>query len=123
MSGLGEDPLGGRAMLKLRLMWSAVLLLWAGSAARADLNGAQVLSKCEQAYAALTSYTGTTTVSSKAQFGARSLDQTATARITFASPGKIYIAGKDTGGHAFTIISNGAATWSAWELRNNGEFE
>jgi hypothetical protein len=62
-------------------------------------------------------------VNSKTQSGGRDSVRTATARITFAAPGKIHIAGKDTAGHAYVIISDGNETWSSWAIKNKGAFE
>ena len=49
--------------------------------------------------------------------------RSAMARVTFLSPDRIRIDGKDSGGSAFAIVSDGAITWVSWEVKNRGAFE
>ena len=100
-----------------------LLVLWAGGVSAADLTGDEILTKSENAYAALKSYVGTTTVKSNAVINDMHIAQTAMAKIVFSRPGKIRIEGKDTSGQAFTIVSDGKGTWSSWAIKNKGAFE
>lgn len=95
----------------------------------AALTGPEILKKSAAAYAALTTYSGTTTVVSKAEFEDSTLDQTAEARVRFERPGKMRVAGRDAGGSMdldgtpFKIVSDGRKTWMLWELDPENTWE
>ena len=93
------------------------------------ITAPEVLKKSEAAYAAVKTYIGTTTVRSKADFGATAIEQTSTAKVTFMRPGKVHVAGRTASrdpsgkdGHPFAIVSDGAKTWKSFAIQNKGAF-
>jgi hypothetical protein len=97
-----------------------------------ELTAEQILEKSAAAYLALKSYEGTTTVNNTIDTGGLMVEQTATAKITFARPGKIRIEGKTAGwkspglpempGQSYAIVSDGKGAWQSWALHDNGAF-
>ena len=75
------------------------------------LTAQQIATRSQDAYAALSSYQGTTTVvtMNSAINGAPSEYHTS-ANVLFARPGRIRAVGTDMGGFPFTYVSNGTAT-------------
>ncbi len=103
------------------LALTTATMLWCACSVAAELTAEQILEKSEAAYLALKSYEGTTTVNSVIDVGSLKVEQTATAKITFARPGKIRIEGKTTGqksaalpgmaGNNYAIVSDGKRVW------------
>ena len=62
-----------------------VMVLWPHAGFAADLSGGDIIGKSREAYAALMSYIGVTTVQSSSVLDGRTLTQTASARVTFLS--------------------------------------
>jgi hypothetical protein len=95
----------------------------------AEMSAGEIIKKSQAAYASVKTYVGTTTVRGKSEVGQMNLEQTSMAKVTFARPGKIHIAGKTASavggkaGHPFTIVSDGKTTWRSWALQNKGAFE
>jgi len=99
------------------------LLVWPMSVFSAELSGEALLERSRSAYAALTSYIGTSMVKNEHVMDGSLYTQSATAKVTFLSPDRIRIEGKDSGGRAFTIVSDAGVTWFSWEFKNRGAFE
>lgn len=93
----------------------------------AQKNVDEILLMSEAAYAALTTYIGTTIVEDHLETDVMKLEKTATAKIVFARPGRINIQGKiETGmfpAQTFEIISNGNITWRSWSIIDGGVFK
>src|SRR5947209_7806854 len=84
----------------MRIVWLALALAVrgpGGTTARgaAGMSGPQLLRMSAAAYAALHSYSGTTTVHSEVRLGQSKVAQSATAAVRFQRPAKIRIEGKD----------------------------
>ena len=78
-----------------------------------SLTSVQIASHCREAYAALTSYQGTSTVTTQSESSSfpMVLESHTSASIQFVSPGKIRVEGTaEHGGGAFAYISNGNET-------------
>lgn len=89
----------------------------------AAFSGEQLLHRSQMAYASLTSYIGTTTVKTAHVMNGALFTQSAIAKVTFLSPDRIRIEGKDSSGRAFVIVSDAGAAWLSWEFKNRGAFE
>lgn len=100
-----------------------LILLWASNGSAVEPTGEEVLRRSQEAYVALRSYVGTTTVKSKTVISAATMNQTASARVSFVRPGRIRIEGKDAQGQPYTIVSDGTQTWLAWAFQNDGRFQ
>ena len=86
-----------------------------------SLTLAQIASHCREAYAALTSYQGTSTVTTQSEFSSfpMVLESHTSASVQFASPGKIHVEGKTSNGSSFAYISDGNATAVTYLGLNN----
>jgi len=102
------------------LMTVIPTILWCGCSVAVDMTAEEILDNSEAAYVALRSYEGTTTVNSTIDTGSQKCEQTATAKITFARPGKIRIEGKTARSNPYAIVSDGKGTCLAFE--GNGAF-
>ncbi|HET7874625.1 MAG TPA: hypothetical protein VFN71_03795 [Methylomirabilota bacterium] len=105
------------------LVSAFLVLLWVSAGSAAEPAAEEILRKSQEAYVALRSYVGTTTVKSKTVISAATMTQTASAKITFVRPGRIRVEGKDVQGQPYTIVSDGAQTWLAWAFQNEGRFQ
>lgn len=113
----------------LLLAGMAVLSGEVVSAQTPEMSAADVIKKSEAAYAAVKTYSGTTTVRSKSDHGTMKLEQISTAKVIFMRPGKVRIEGRTSSrdpsgkdGHPFAIVSDGTTTWKSWAIQNNGTF-
>jgi len=86
-----------------------------------SLTSVQIASHCREAYAALTSYQGTSTVTTKFESSSfpMVLESHTSASVQFASPGKIHVEGKTSNGSSFAYISDGNATAVTYLGLNN----
>ncbi len=105
-----------------RVLSLALLVLSVSDVCAVEPSGDEILRRSRQAYAALRSYVGTTTVQSRTVVNAATLSQTANAKVTFVRPGQIRIEGKDVQGQPFSIVSDGTQTWLAWGAQHDGQF-
>lgn len=99
------------------------LLFWPLTVFSTEPSGEGILQRSQSAYSSLTSFIGTATVKSDFVMDGSLFTQSAMAKVTFLSPDRIRIEGKDSGGKAFAIISDSGATWLSWEFKNRGAFE
>ena len=106
-----------------RNLFFICLIFWPITVFGAEFSGEQLLQRSQTAYASLTSYIGTATVNSAHVMNGALFTQSAIAKVTFLSPDRIRIEGKDSGGRAFVIISDAGAAWVSWEFKNRGAFE
>ena len=76
------------------------------------LTAAQIAARCRAAYAALKSYRGTSTVTSRSMAVAdgKTSEYHTSADIQFVRPGRIHVEGADMSGHPFAYVSDGTAT-------------
>jgi RNA polymerase sigma factor (sigma-70 family) len=86
------------------------------------LTSEQVVQRCQEAYNAVQSYSGTSTVSNQnALLG--QLPSTAT--VEYTRPGKIRVTGLDSNGNVYTIVSDGITSFlqanGAWQKMSNAE--
>ncbi len=79
--------------------------------ANAELTGAQVLTKCKQAYDSLKSYSGTTQVVTKSSVGGMNTTYHTKATVQFVRPGKIRVEGTLMTEGRFAFVSDGKTTW------------
>ena len=87
-----------------------------------SLTSAQIASRCREAYAALTSYQGNSTVTDQTVSSSFPivLESHASASIQFVPSGKIHVEGTaERGGGAFAYISNGSETAATYLGPNN----
>ena len=100
-----------------------LLILWPMTVSSAELSGEALLERSKAAYASLTSYIGASKVKSEYVMNGALFTQSAMAKVTFLSPDRIRIEGKDSSGKAFTILSDAGFAWLSWEFKNRGVFE
>jgi hypothetical protein len=98
----------------------ALLILFGGCAA--GPSGEDILRKSQAAYAALQSYEGTTTVIGRAIVSGATLEQKASARISFLRPERIRVDGRDVRGQPFSIVSDGKDVWLAVAFQQDGRY-
>lgn len=90
------------------------------SPAEGQLTGAEILKRCERAYAALQSYEGTANVSSTTASTAWGTKTNSTkVKIWFSRPLKLRVEGNDTSGNPFAILCDGKEAWTAWKLEGS----
>ena len=84
------------------------------------LTAPQIAKSCRDAYAALESYQGTSTVTSRGVTGADPTphEYHSAATIQFVRPGKIHVEGKDMSGHPFAYVSDSALTAEKYSTDN-----
>lgn len=82
----------------------------------APVTPAQVVQRSEQAYAALKSYQGKTTVITTGTVNGAAEEYHTSAEIKFVRPDKLWAEGTDMSGNPFAYVSTGAATY----LKTNG---
>ncbi len=92
----------------------------------APLTPAQVVQRSEQAYAALKSYQGKTTVTTTGTVNGAANEYHTSADIQFVRPNKIRVEGTDTSGNPFAYVSTDKATYlkavgSRWDKVENSE--
>ena len=100
--------------------WLALLVLLGGCAS--GPSGEDILRKSQAAYAALQYYEGTTTVSGRTIVSGATLEQKASARISFLRPERIRIDGRDVRDQPFSIVSDGKNTWLAVAFQQDGRY-
>lgn len=79
--------------------------------AKAELTGAQILTRCRQAYDSLKSYSGTTQVVTKSSMGGMNTTYNTKATVQFVRPGKIRVEGTLMTEGRFAFVSDGKTTW------------
>jgi len=92
------------------------------------MTSAQIADRCRNAYAALKSYQGTSTVTAATVNGSDPAvhEYHASATVQFVRPGNIRAEGSDASGHSFAYISDGVATSykaveGGWQPARNAE--
>lgn len=111
----------GRVWKGLLLPVSALFFL-ASTVSAAELTGEEIIRKSQDAYLALRSYVGTSTVTSTMVISAATVTQSASATISFLRPDRIRIEGRDAQNQPFAVVSDGTQTWLAWAPQSDGRF-
>jgi len=114
------------------LLWLAAVAVLPGellAAEPAEPSASELIAKSEAAYAAVKTYVGSTKVHVKTGVENTTVEDFATAKVSFIRPGKIRIEGRTAshdasgnGGNPFTIIGDGHRTWKSWAKQNDGAF-
>jgi hypothetical protein len=86
--------------------------------------GQELLGKSRAAYAALTSYQGTTRTDNKTLIDGQPMPgQSGTAKIAWEKPDLLSVTGTDASQYPYSILGNKQGAWYKWPLDNKGEWQ
>lgn len=100
-----------RVLATAGLAISALTLAALPAAAQKPLTAQQVLQRCQDAYAALGSYSGRTDVQTQDDINGRKASYHTMADVQWARPNHIRVTGTLLTGGTFAFVSNGPQTW------------